>query len=267
MRRQGSGFRVQGSEKKIKVYSKMGMLFVFFCLWSVSAETDIDLNRIFYKANELYASGEYTQAIEEYKRILEEGHESGSLYYNLGNSYFKAGYLGEAILYYERARRLMPRDGDLLSNYSHASSLVKGNIYEPRERWFLRFIYKVFEEFTINEITILLSVIYLLITAALLAAALFNIRRQAVIAVSILAVVAVIGLLELSKDMDRLGKEAVMIPESAEAKFEPFERATTHFTLYEGMKVRMIQKKDGWRKIERPDGKVGWVEGASLEII
>ncbi|MEE8359861.1 MAG: tetratricopeptide repeat protein [Candidatus Omnitrophota bacterium] len=244
-------------------------VFIIFCAVGAFAEDDIAarLNSMFYKANSLYAEGSYREAIEAYDNTIAKGYESGNLYYNLGNSYFKAGYLGEAVLYYERALRLIPRDGDLRSNYSHTRSLVKGNIYEPREIWFFRFIYRMFEEFTVNEITILLSIIYLLIIAALLIGILLKLRRQALITISVLGLISVLCLLSLIKDIDRYGKEAIVMAESAEAKFEPFDRATTHFILYEGMKVRNIQKKDGWLKVERPDGKVGWVEDPALEII
>ncbi len=50
-------------------------------------------------------------------------------------------------------------------------------------------------------------------------------------------------------------------------EFEPFKRATTHFTIYEGMKVETILEKDDWKKIRRIDGKMGWVESAALEAI
>ncbi|MFQ5901498.1 MAG: SH3 domain-containing protein [Thermodesulfobacteriota bacterium] len=52
--------------------------------------------------------------------------------------------------------------------------------------------------------------------------------------------------------------------EKVNARFEPFDRAETHFTLYEGMKVYIISLKDNWYKIRRSDKKVGWVEKEDL---
>jgi SH3-like domain-containing protein len=63
-----------------------------------------------------------------------------------------------------------------------------------------------------------------------------------------------------------IGKEAIIIAEKADAKFEPFDLATTHFTLYEGMEVAVVSPKDSWCKIERSDKKTGWVKTSDLEV-
>jgi tetratricopeptide (TPR) repeat protein len=244
--------------------SLLALIFIIVLSSLVSAQS---AERSFYKANDLYAEGRYDEAIEEYKGLLERGHESGNLYYNLGNSYFKTGRLGEAILYYERSMRLMPRDGDLESNYRHARSLVKGNIYTPSGAWLLKFVYNMFDQFTVNELTVLLSIIYGMIIVVLLIGVFFKVKRQVVITISVLTVIFGLALLSLSNKISLLDKEAIVTTESAEVKFEPFERATTHFTLYEGMRVKKILRKDGWFKIERLDGKIGWIKNTALEII
>ena len=51
--------------------------------------------------------------------------QDGRLYYNLGNACFKSGKLGEAILWYERARRLLPHDEDIEANLRFANLVKK----------------------------------------------------------------------------------------------------------------------------------------------
>ena len=62
-------------------------------------------------------------------------------------------------------------------------------------------------------------------------------------------------------------REAVLISESSDAKFEPVENATIHYTIYEGAKVYIVQEKMDWLKIRRQDGKIGWIKKADSEII
>ncbi|HSA31118.1 MAG TPA: tetratricopeptide repeat protein, partial [Candidatus Omnitrophota bacterium] len=81
---------------------------------------------VFAKANTEYQQGRYEEAGGLYEQILESGQESGALYYNLGNSYFKKGQIGKAILNYERALDFFPRDADLQANYAFARSITRG---------------------------------------------------------------------------------------------------------------------------------------------
>src|SRR3990167_1378321 len=75
---------------------------------------------LFYTANNDYAARDYAKALAAYNSILNMDLENGALYYNMANSLFKMGKLGYAILFYEKARQLMPQDGDLKSNLSYA---------------------------------------------------------------------------------------------------------------------------------------------------
>ena len=53
-----------------------------------------------------YQESDFEGALSSYLRVVEAGLESGEVYYNIGNAYFKVGDLARAILYYERARRM-----------------------------------------------------------------------------------------------------------------------------------------------------------------
>ena len=81
-------------------------------------------------ANALYASGEvaktidarqkaFNQALDLYLALEHDYHPSfgnGRLYYNIGNTYYQLGQYPWAILYYERALALAPRDERVRQN-------------------------------------------------------------------------------------------------------------------------------------------------------
>jgi len=73
-------------------------------------------DELFLQANKQYEAGSYSSAINSYEDLLSKGLRSAQLFYNLGNAYFKAGKPGPAILNYERARVLDPRDEDMKFN-------------------------------------------------------------------------------------------------------------------------------------------------------
>ena len=80
------------------MHSRVIFAFVLFLLLSggpaLSTAAHADE---FAWANELYEQKEYDSAIQAYARIIYEGIESASLYFNLGNACFKKGDLGHAI--------------------------------------------------------------------------------------------------------------------------------------------------------------------------
>ena len=46
-------------------------------------------DQIFESANNYYSNGDYNSAINLYLQIIDSGYESHSLYFNLGNSFYK----------------------------------------------------------------------------------------------------------------------------------------------------------------------------------
>jgi tetratricopeptide (TPR) repeat protein len=225
------------------------------------------IKQSFYHANRLYEEAKYEQAIAEYEKVILQGWESGNIYYNLGNCYFKKGKLGKAILNYEKAKRLIPRDRDLEANYNYALSLVKGGTIGVKRVWFRRVIDKILESFNLRELTLFLSGLSIIMGLFLLAIfCLKEIRKRLLWFLLVFLFVFALVLYATHKKIVLIAKEAVVIVKNSDAKFEPFERATIHFTLYEGMKVKVISCNNGWCKIERADNKGGWVQKGELEI-
>ncbi len=230
-------------------------------------DRESDPGYIFYKANQFYEEGKYDEAIKVYSGLIDQGQESGNLYYNIGNSYFKKGELGKAILNYERAKKLIPGDSDLKSNYDFAISKVR-NPVPPRAIPYHHKVMALYKGLSMNGLTILLSVIFIVI---LLYVFIFFIvkpdMRYKTTVFVILTAFFFITSYVLFNRVRADKREAVLISESSDAAFEPVESATVHFSMYEGTKVYIVQERKDWLKIRRQDGKVGWIKKDDLEII
>ncbi len=216
----------------------------------------------FAQANTAYRDGKYAEAIKGYEGILHSGTESGEIFYNLGNSYYKNKQLGKAILNYERARQLLPRDAEVAANYKLALSDVPSRIDAKG-----KVIDKLFEShiyfYTVNEMVLLLSLLFFLFLACHLMRLYVKWSLTPLMIVGIVFFIFAVGLerkLQIEKDA------GIMIL-SAPARFEPNDKATVYFELPEGQKVKMQGREGEWSKIERPDGKSGWVPTAAVERI
>ena len=81
--------------------------------------------QLFERGNAAYEAGDYGAAVEDYEKVAGAGVIAADLFYNLGNAYFKQGDLGRAVLWFERARRLAPRDADVRDNLDLTRSLLR----------------------------------------------------------------------------------------------------------------------------------------------
>ncbi|MDD5506295.1 MAG: tetratricopeptide repeat protein [Candidatus Omnitrophica bacterium] len=219
---------------------------------------------LFYQANIYYQEGKYEEAVKGYQRLIDLGWESGNIYYNLGNSYFKKKELGLAVLSYEKARGFIPNDSDLKSNYDYTLQALN---LEPRlfGGWFEKTIYALFQAMTLDGLAIFLSFIYIVSIVFFTSSLFFNrLRRFTVLVICVLIPLFVLLAYALGKRIDYLGKFAVVVNNEADAKFEPLENATIYFRLSEGSIVEVVESSGDWYKVRRFDNKLAWVKKDAL---
>ncbi len=248
-------------------------LLVFLLLISCSiiqkayaAEPSSNPTTLFHEAAISYKSGDYKKAIDLYESIFKSGQVSGPLYFNLGNSYFKTGELGKAIVNYERAKQLMPRDPDLLANLKFALSNVKNE--EGVKRSFLRKMLTDYaDSLTVDELTWLLFLFFFLTGILYYLGLLLKWPATRYVASIVLSCVLLffhggIFYYKLSHQ-----KNAAIVLRDTAAKFEPVDNATTYFDLPQGGRIKIIKEEQPWFKIKRPDGKLGWIKAETAEKI
>jgi tetratricopeptide (TPR) repeat protein len=227
----------------------------------------------FEDGNRLYQQGDYQTALDNYLRIIDSGLESGALHYNIGNAYFKLGRLGEAILHYERARRLIPGDEDVRANLELARSLTVDEV-EPLPRfWLFRAVNSWVRLLPRRWLTLLVGAGYVVAMVGLVVMVLNRgsaaARWARAVAVGSAAVVLIFGInlsvLELGIGQ---AEEAIIMAEETPVQSAPSDdRALQVFTIHEGTKVRIDQRSEEWVEIVLEDGKVGWVRVEVLEVI
>ncbi len=221
----------------------------------------------FVLGNQAYKEGAYEKAIEEYRAILEGDRENGHLYYNLANAYFKNRQLGYSILNYERARRLMPRDSDLKFNLAYAESLVRKTAQPEPAGFVSEMISGHVNFYTLDEMFLMTTVLVVLLGAVFLMSRFLKWPRvMKTVSRSVLIILILVYSIGLILKVRVTADQAVIVSNTP-ANFEPLETATMRFELFEGMKVKVLRYKDGWVKVERDDGLLGWVTQTSLEEI
>lgn len=236
-----------------------------------SAEVAEEARSLFYKANTLYEQRDYQKASEEYAKILDADIESGPLYFNIGNTFFKMGKIGYAILSYKKAQRLMPGDGDLKSNLAYAESLTEDSALQSMPQNKIAWLFKFpFREYSLNTVSIILAVLYLMLMIMLLMGIVKPVfkRRMALIFYPVLlGFLLTLGGFGIRYYNEWILNHGVVVAKEAECKYEPIDKSNNYFTLKEGQEVLILNTRNGWRRIRRLDGKLAWVKSDAVEEI
>ena len=227
---------------------------------------------LFSEANQLYRNAEYDKAAAAYEQIIKNGYESPALFYNLGNARFKLKDVPGSILSYERAKRLAPRDEDVLYNLQLANLRVIDKI-DPIPEFFLTEWWRDFIRSCSSSTWALLAISGLWI-AVVTAAVVMVLRTPTVRKILALGTIfLVIGSavaftgMNLQSRYQRSEELAIIFTPSISVKSSPDLKSTDLFVLHEGLKVEVLDSYANWKKIRLPDGKVGWIPAQSVEII
>ena len=93
-------------------------------LFFIAIHITVSASPLVEQADSAYTNDNFQEAVNLYNEILKTEGSSTTLYYNLGNSYYRLGQLGKAIVCYERALRLDPTNSDAHTNLEFVNSKI-----------------------------------------------------------------------------------------------------------------------------------------------
>lgn len=228
-----------------------------------------DLTSAFYSANKLYENGGYEESLKEYSKILDSGYESGTLYYNIGNCYFKLGSIGKTILSYERAKRLIPDDPELKYNYNYVQTLLRDKIESQKKNWFNGKPLNIAESLTLGKwlgfILILWILLICSITINIFLPKFIKIIKYLFIGFSTITIISIICAI-IQFNIYSI-PTAIILSKETHIRYGPGEAEVEAFVLHEGTKVIIKNAQENWYQIQLPDGKSGWLPKDTVEKI
>lgn len=218
--------------------------------------------RFFDTGNQHYAEGAYQDALAAYEQALANGYTSGALYYNMGNAYYRLDERGQAIRYYEKARRLIPDDPQLLHNLE----IVRSQINAPFSTlptpfwvtWWKRYVVR-----TGAMAFFIGGLLFYVLAAALLGHRIWTRTRNAWHRRALSASL-ILGLLLLitafGASLDRLlDRQAVVIADQTALRQAPQDDATSDLDIHEGVLLDVLDQQGGWLEVRLPNGVSGWI--------
>ena len=218
-----------------------------------------------------YEEGHWDVAADGFRSLLRYGLMDARLEYNLANTEYKRGRLGEAILHYERARRLAPADLDIVTNLAIARAKIRDVVEDEYATGVLHVLRTVQDRLGVSAQAGLFAAGVWLV-AAILAwcgsrASGFTPRRGWALAGTLL--VTLVVFLSWRASWSRLEgtPRAVILKPSVEALAGPGLSNASLFTLHEGTAVTIESERENWLQVTLPNGLAGWVVRDAAERI
>jgi len=260
--------------KRSGLGSKLKRIFIvlLFCRVVVAASHEVDVSQLLKSGNQFYSQGNFKAAIERYQRIVQLPFSHETVYYNLGNAYFKDNQLGNAILNFEKAFRLAPRDRDVFANLELAKSRIADKLEGRQESFLLKQLKKITTLIPLDVETLL---VLLLFVSANLGFILFLVSRSAglsrlaiICAGVLLSLAFVLGVSNLTRIYQRETlREGVVLVDKVDVVSGPAADNPVLFSIHEGLKIRIENELEGWLQISLDNGWNGWVKKEAVGMI
>lgn len=236
-----------------------------------------------------YNRGDFKEAAAIYSEVIQNEGISPGLLFNLGNTYYKLGNVGEAMICYERAKRLDPKNERINQNLQFLRSKVldsnkselKGKevSMDADQESFVQGLYRLIAIESRSNGWAVLAVIAFLLFLGGLALYIFtpNVLARKTGFFSGLTflgftIIFIVFAYMAASNFHRQD-EAILIDFTTQLLEQPQSDAKTVTTpLHKGTKLKILEEKPGqngteWLKVKLNSNNIGWIKKDQLEVI
>lgn len=220
------------------------------------------------QANVAYADEDFALAARHYESLLTTGSENWELYYNLGAAYYKDGELGRAILNFERALVLNPRNEDIEHNLAVARAHTVDKIDSVPRFFLLEWLSAARDSMSVNVWTM---VMIIFIAGGSVFFILWRLKRSKTALWFSVAMgsLALISLLFAHSAYAKISSSdaAIILNSASVVRSSPATNGKELFVLHEGTKVELLEQNGDYSEIRIASGSKGWVISSDISQI
>ena len=237
-------------------------------LMVVSCSFSMDTHKLFQEANDLFINKRYKKSIELYEKIIDSEQKNSTVFYNLGNAYYRLGDIGHAIWAYKHANKFSPRDKDIIHNLKIAEAKKIDRINSPPLFILHDFYRKIKLSMTMFEFILVVGILFFIFSLIWIMQS-FSGKRNVVsktifqILLTFIIIVHAV-MLDMAFERKRISNEAIIVGKSDAQSGPFFGDNKVLFQINEGSVVEVLEEKNNWSKIILIDGKKGWVLSNAL---
>lgn len=223
--------------------------------------------------NAEYSKGNYDKAINFYNTFTKiDGYRSAQVYYNMGNCYYRKGDIANAILNYERAKKLAPSDPDIQFNLQIANLKTVDKII-PNPTIFItnwwRNLTDTFSEKGWGIMCIIFFFTSLVLLGAYFMSPNLTLRQMGFWGGALMLIFTFSTFMFAHQQYNNLNSHdtAIVMSNSVTVTGAPATNATHLFVIHEGTKVQILEKQGNWMEVKLANGNQGWLHTSDVAEI
>ena len=196
------------------------------------------------------ANKKLEEAALQYEIILSKGFRNGQIHYNLGNTYYRLGEVGKAILNYRKAQRLMPGNAEIDANLRLAKNSIEDKEAIHETPAVIQRIFFWFFLLNQNGLAVFSVLIYVVTMLLLIALVILKYRwlKRLIIGFTVGLLIAVVSL-GIKMYVERGIDHGVIIAKNCPVRYGPGEEYETKYEIHEGAECVIEQVKGQWYKV------------------
>ncbi len=222
-------------------------------------------NAGFDRANDMYSKGDFAGAVNQYEQLVRDGVVDASVFFNLGNAYYREGRLGPAIANYERALHLNPHFDAARHNLEVGIQQTERHLQRPLppewERSLLFWHYGLSPRMSFWTAVVCWFLFWTILAMRQWRSVAFS----RIVAGVVVVLAAAFATSAWAKAYPPL--LAVACEKKVPVHYGIGDNETVRFELYEGDRVTVERRSGGWDLIATADGERGWTRESKLALV
>lgn len=219
----------------------------------------------FERATVAYDRGDYAGAVEALEQLVAQDVVDPVVFHNLGNAYYRSSRLALAIVNYERALYLDPNLEETRENLISCIKQTEQGLSKPQppeiERNLLFWHYGMLRGTSLRLAAMFWALAWTLLAVRRVKTFPY-LRRTAAAAMALAALFGASWWVKSSPQ-----QLAVAAERKVPVHYGTSESETVRFDLYEGDRVAVDRRQDGWSRVETSGGERGWVKDEHMAFV
>jgi tetratricopeptide (TPR) repeat protein len=247
---------------------KQVVVLILSCCIALTVIAGNKENKTWQQANNAYNKKNFEQAVSYYEQLLVSKPQNASLYFNLGNSYYKLNKIGEAVLNYQKALRIQPFFQEAKDNLELTTSRIPNRIPIVGEIFFVRW-WKTITRASLSSFWAAISLFLFLVSIGLLMLQNLGKINLNVSKISLISfVLCTFFLLFAFSSANRKSNHNIAVVMQQDSPLlQEASNGKTYSYIPEGTTVTIEDEKAELFQVLLPDGRKGWMNKQLVERI